>query len=1302
MKCLTLPALFTSALALAVPLHANYITSETEPNDTQTQANGPVGSGITVDGTLSSSSDIDWFYFDVAEAGEIFISLDHQKGPRNFDWYLYKETGPSVAQGTTGNNPEEGSYQASDPGRFYIEVVASSNRGGWYDLTVTFPQDSENGNGDNGGGGDDPTDSLTIENVTFHETSILSYDGDRPDEGGALFVQVRNTGTEVQDLTSESMTVNGNPITDVMLEGPGIGDNDPNGWVRVWPESIAPGEVATWTVKTFGGTIAEGNTISTIEVSSDSNDTASISNVNLDTPTLRLAHVVPSQNYGEIWVYIRNEDAAPLTITSLVLNNDVTGNTSFLGGATVEPNELVIAKVTNSENLGNGSPIAIRATGTRADESTVTVGSFLRLTEPEYGITTWGSSPAFDFARIQRLRQLYGLTGNSWGYPTGALNGADPAVVDGVNNEYGRRTTQYFYRSRILGVLSSNSDESVNLTNAEIVETLGERGHVGAWFVSDEPDLSVNSSTGNQRAIMNRSRAYWQLDPGTPTHVNLVSSRSAQGYALTVDHPALDAYMQYAPRHWGGLTQTYPIREIRDQTDNLKRGSEPLRFWMTPQGVSPGTWGEQPAPWGIAIQFWAQVMGGAKGLDGFKFDDTGDDPADPNGLRTQRQVELIQQLRLVEGLLLYGDPLNTVTTDRSSDVLDARVIASEEAVVVPVVNLDASYTSSLFGSGSITKNDQIDVSLSIPVPHWVTIDRVVEVTHNGFQPIAHTVVGNTVEIDGIDVMDARVFLIGAEDTTPPDAPTGVQFLPDLVNVGQSLLSWKQPFDSTGIMGYKVYEDGIEIADVRTPMTEIAKAPSEITETYLVRAYDGDGNLSEESMPPAIPFDWRFEQDGNTEGWAPNVDFQQFNASDDWLQTVVFDSSGDSIVNPVMVYSTSEIDPQKRDVLYVRMRNETPSSTFQLYWGDSQGGWAVDGRVESFTTRPNDPFFQEYYLDLSENPSWNLPLDSFRLDPAHFYSGTGPDHIVIDRVALLDSDTISPTWTFTQDGSPERWDTFLHQISSQTVENGVMEIEIEEGGDPFMGGPTFVASAAANPYVIIRMQNLTSAVVGELFFTTDSSPGFDGAKRVDFPLTPNAMEMEDIVIDMSSVAQWNGKITQLRLDPTAGGPAGTVLLESIRLSGSPTPNSAPAISLPITTIEIESGESATLPIPTVSDADNELTEAQITISADNGTINLQNTSTARIVAGTNGTDTFTLRGSLRALNRALAGGIIYTNNVGSGPIDEVTFLVDDLGNGQPEGPKQAIATLSVDVVESSTNDSTPIGDKTSVDDWMMMH
>jgi len=55
---------------------ASSITSETEPNNDSSSSNGPVGSGIPVTGALSSSSDDDWFYLDVASAGNLNISLD--------------------------------------------------------------------------------------------------------------------------------------------------------------------------------------------------------------------------------------------------------------------------------------------------------------------------------------------------------------------------------------------------------------------------------------------------------------------------------------------------------------------------------------------------------------------------------------------------------------------------------------------------------------------------------------------------------------------------------------------------------------------------------------------------------------------------------------------------------------------------------------------------------------------------------------------------------------------------------------------------------------------------------------------------------------------------------------------------------------------------------------------------------------------------------------------------------------------------------------------------------------------------
>lgn len=126
---------------------AAQIAAESEPNNTESAADGPVGSGVRVSGSMSSRRDIDWYSFDVAGPTTIAISLGHATG-RDFDWALYTSTGSAVAQGRSSAIPQAGSYAAPAGGRYLLKVTAHSGSGA-YTLDVTY------GSG-GGGGGSDP------------------------------------------------------------------------------------------------------------------------------------------------------------------------------------------------------------------------------------------------------------------------------------------------------------------------------------------------------------------------------------------------------------------------------------------------------------------------------------------------------------------------------------------------------------------------------------------------------------------------------------------------------------------------------------------------------------------------------------------------------------------------------------------------------------------------------------------------------------------------------------------------------------------------------------------------------------------------------------------------------------------------------------------------------------------------------------------------------------------------------------------------------------------------------------------
>ncbi len=111
------------------------ISAESEPNDASTTADGPVGTGRAVSGSISTTTDNDWYYFDVATAGAINVSLAIGTSA-DLDWFLYNSALTEVARGYSTANPEVGNYTAA-AGRYYLKVNGYSGATSAYTLTVS-------------------------------------------------------------------------------------------------------------------------------------------------------------------------------------------------------------------------------------------------------------------------------------------------------------------------------------------------------------------------------------------------------------------------------------------------------------------------------------------------------------------------------------------------------------------------------------------------------------------------------------------------------------------------------------------------------------------------------------------------------------------------------------------------------------------------------------------------------------------------------------------------------------------------------------------------------------------------------------------------------------------------------------------------------------------------------------------------------------------------------------------------------------------------------------------------------------
>lgn len=168
---------FTALAAFALPAAAQ-ITQESETNDRESQADGPIGSGVRVSGSLSTSRDVDWFYFDVPTAGAITISLAHGAS-NDFDWDLYRSSGSAIASGRSGTTPDAGTYQATITGRHYLKLTAYRGSGA-YTLDVTY-------GGSGGGGGTNPRPTKPG-NLQVWVTGNAADSGKNPVNGPGLIL----------------------------------------------------------------------------------------------------------------------------------------------------------------------------------------------------------------------------------------------------------------------------------------------------------------------------------------------------------------------------------------------------------------------------------------------------------------------------------------------------------------------------------------------------------------------------------------------------------------------------------------------------------------------------------------------------------------------------------------------------------------------------------------------------------------------------------------------------------------------------------------------------------------------------------------------------------------------------------------------------------------------------------------------------------------------------------------------------------------------------------------------------------
>lgn len=113
------------------------LTAEVEGNNTESAANTGLCSNTNIAGSMSSSSDLDWYKFVVSTPGQIEIRISHGTSV-DFDWYFYATSGSPLMSKATSSTPETGTYTVSTTGTYFIKVNSYSGSGN-YTLNVKLP-----------------------------------------------------------------------------------------------------------------------------------------------------------------------------------------------------------------------------------------------------------------------------------------------------------------------------------------------------------------------------------------------------------------------------------------------------------------------------------------------------------------------------------------------------------------------------------------------------------------------------------------------------------------------------------------------------------------------------------------------------------------------------------------------------------------------------------------------------------------------------------------------------------------------------------------------------------------------------------------------------------------------------------------------------------------------------------------------------------------------------------------------------------------------------------------------------------
>ena len=278
-------------------------------------------------------------------------------------------------------------------------------------------------------------------------------------------------------------------------------------------------------------------------------------------------------------------------------------------------------------------------------------------------------------------------------------------------------------------------------------------------------------------------------------------------------------------------------------------------------------------------------------------------------------------------------------------------------------------------------------------------------------------------------------------------------------------------------------------------------------------------------------EWRFDTDGDFQGWTPGGHIGDARVAGGALRGKV------TGWDPILLGPVFEIRATPSARVEIRMKSEKPDRG-QLFWThtlEGKYGGFSGSRSDGFQTQ-GDGRFHVYQV----RPFWHPvgKIIRLRVDPP----SDGPFEIEWIRVVDEGPAEASPASAWRFDVQPHGWRPW-QQVSDPVVRQGSLQVRAL-AATPILMSPSLDVPADEHPYVAVRMAT-DAGTTGGVYCVSSSKSGWDVAT---FPLRSDG-RMHWYNIDVGHLDHWRDRIVLLGIQPSDVQGA-TARIESIEIADQP--------------------------------------------------------------------------------------------------------------------------------------------------------